>query len=548
MTTTSIDELNRVLGRMEDCNIEFKAARRSFERRHDLPDYCAALANEGGGKLLLGVKERPDKTGEVVGTSTFLGTHNKLSNELLTELNIRVDVEEIAHPAGRVLVFHVPSRAAGSVVRSTGRYKIPMRAGESLREMDDMTLRSIMNENAPDFSMTLCPSLSLNELDEQALGVFRQKWAQKARRRDYLDFTNDKMLRSVGVLTDKGLNNTALVLFARAEILDEQLPDAEIIFEWRQNSASVAHDYRSTWRAPFFAVYDSIWETINARNSRMPFQQGFIQREIFAFDEKPVREAVLNAVAHRDYSLRGQSIFIKASPDEFTISSPGGFPPGITKENVLYKSFWRNRRIAEVFEKAGLVERSGQGMDDIFQATIRDGKGRPDLSRSDDHSVVLSIPARLRDKDFVLFLETITNERQITFSFEEMLELENIRESGAVERPEFAAKFLELGIIEKTGRTRDSRYMLAHRYYSHAGKTGVHTRLTRLRREKYKQMVLDHLSRNKKGFAAEFREAFSELSPTTINNILRDMRKEGLIHFVGPRKSGYWELKDRQTT
>ncbi len=542
MITTSIDDLNSILGRIEDCNTEFKAAHHSFERRHDLPDYCAALANEGGGKLLLGVKEKPDKTGEVVGTSAFLGTHNKLSNELLTELNIRVDVEEIAHPAGRVLVFHVPSRAAGSVVRSTGRYKIPMRAGESLREMDDMTLRSIMNENAPDFSMTLCPSLSLNDLDEQALGVFRQKWAQKARRSDYRDFPNDKMLRSVGVLTDKGLNNTALVLFARAEILDEHLPDAEIIFEWRQNSASVAHDYRSTWRAPFFAVYDSIWETINARNSRMPFQQGFIQREIFAFDEKPIREAVLNAVAHRDYSLRGQSIFIKASPDEFTISSPGGFPPGITKENVLYKSFWRNRRIAEVFEKAGLVERSGQGMDDIFQATIRDGKGRPDLSRSDDHSVVLSIPARLRDKDFVLFLETITNERQISFSFEEMLELENIRENQVVERPESCKRFLDLGIVERIGRGRGTRYILSHRYYAHRGKTGTHTRISGIHREKQKELILRHLAKNKKGYTRDIQDIFPELKPMDVSNLLRELKNDGRIRHFGSRKLGYWEL------
>jgi ATP-dependent DNA helicase RecG len=144
------------------------------------------------------------------------------------------------------------------------------------------------------------------------------------------------------------------VLFGKKEKLDEFLPDAEIIFEWRQSSASIPYDYRMAWREPFFAIYDSIRGTINARNSRMPFQQGFIQREIYAFDEKSIREAVRNAVAHRDYTFKGQSIFIKASSDFFVITSPGGLPPGITPENILYKSYWRNRRIAEVFEKAGL--------------------------------------------------------------------------------------------------------------------------------------------------------------------------------------------------
>ncbi|MBE7444099.1 MAG: hypothetical protein HS132_02140 [Planctomycetia bacterium] len=58
-------------------------------------------------------------------------------------------------------------------------------------------------------------------------------------------------------------------------------------------------------------------------------------------------------------------MFIKASPEEFIIESPGGFPSGITIENILYKTSWRNRSIAETFEKAGLAERSGQSMDDI---------------------------------------------------------------------------------------------------------------------------------------------------------------------------------------
>jgi predicted HTH transcriptional regulator len=69
----------------------------------------------------------------------------------------------------------------------------------------------------------------------------------------------------------------------------------------------------------------------------------------------------------------GKSIFIKASLQEFFIESPGGFPPGITAENILEKSYWRNNRsIAEILEKAKLVERAGQGMNDILiQLNIR---------------------------------------------------------------------------------------------------------------------------------------------------------------------------------
>src|SRR3990170_7279842 len=90
----------------EDMTLEFKAARNSFSREKDLPDYCAALANEGGGKLILGVNNNR----EIVGTKAFEGTYNRLSNELLSNIRVRVDVEELLHSKGRILIFHVPAR------------------------------------------------------------------------------------------------------------------------------------------------------------------------------------------------------------------------------------------------------------------------------------------------------------------------------------------------------------------------------------------------------------------------------------------------------
>jgi ATP-dependent DNA helicase RecG len=90
------------------------------------------------------------------------------------------------------------------------------------------------------------------------------------------------------------------------------------------------------------------------------------------FNEKVVREAVLNAVAHRDYKSAG-SIFVRQFPRKVEVQSPGGFPYGVSPENMLWKQHPRNRRIAEVFLKCGLVERSGQGANLMFKETICQG-------------------------------------------------------------------------------------------------------------------------------------------------------------------------------
>lgn len=540
LTGTTLQEFDSWLQRPEGTRLEFKTAENSFNADKDLPDYCAALANEGGGKLILGVS--PDR--RVVGTKAFRDTYNRLSYDLLAKLKIRVDVEELFHLQSRVMIFHVPSHPPGQPVRSTGKYTYPMRAGESLVEMDLMTLKRKLNETSPDFSGRVVTGLTPADLDEEALKNLRARWAQKAKRPDYLEFSSERMLSNIGLLSDGGLNYASLILLGKKEKIDQQLPGSEIIFEWRQEAQKTPHDYRTSWREPFFKVFEEIWNTVNARNLRMPFQEGLFQREVYAFSEKPIREALLNAVAHRDYTIHSQSIFITASPSDFVIESPGGFLPGITPENVLYKREWRNRCIAETFEKAGMVERSGQGMDDIFEFTIREGKGLPDLSNSDAAMVQLRIPAQVKDKDFILFLERIVNEKQILLCFEELLELERIRELQPVLHLQYKNKFIQTGIVETIGRTRGTKYILSHRYYAREGKTGIHTRLAGLSRDQKKELILNHLRKNKKGVMKDFRDVFPDLRKSDIHNLLQELKKSGQIIRVGARQSGYWVLQE----
>jgi len=547
MIQTTLEQLDRLINRLEDCNLEFKTAQHSFNQSHDLPDYCAALANERGGKLILGVKEKADKRGEIIGTSAFLGTHNKLSNELLDKLHIRIDVEEVFHSDNRVLIFHIPSRPTGSVVRSTGHYKIPMRAGESMREMDDQTLKSIMNENTPDFSAQPVPALRISDLDPLAIATLRRLCSEHGKNQNFLNCSEQRLLSDLGLMYHDSINYAGLILLGTKHTLERLLPQAEIIFEWRQMPGKISHDFRKNWRQSFLTIIDEIWRELENRNIRTPFQEGFIQREVFAFDERSIREAVLNAVAHRDYSINGQVVFITASPDGFLIESPGGFLPGITPENAIFSRAWRNQRLAEVFEKAGLIERSGQGLDLIFEQSIRSGKGKPDLSKSTPYSVKLFIPALLKDSAFILFLEKVSNERQISFSFEEMLELESIRDGDTVIKVESAKKFLDWGIIEKIGRTKDVRYILSHAFYVHEGRRGVHTRLAGLKRSKLKELILEHIRRNGKGRMEEFSQAFPELSYHAVQNLVHDLKDENLIDFLGSKRAGYWIITDKTT-
>ncbi|MCF8054122.1 MAG: putative DNA binding domain-containing protein [Deltaproteobacteria bacterium] len=546
MIKTTKEQLERFLSQPEGENLEFKQAKNSFSESNDLPDYCAALANEEGGKLILGVhdsEKTPDRKRKVVGSEAFKDTHTKLSIKLYSALKIRIDVEELFYKNKRVLIFHVPSRPKGQIIQSTGKYRYPMRAGASLVEMSSDQLKKMLTENEPDFSAEIVRGVEIKDVDVKAVKAFQELWSKKPNNPGTPPFNTEKTLRRINAMTDKGITRAGLILFGRAEKISEFLPCSEVCFEWRQDFRKISHDYRRDWRGPFFLIMDEIWDAIDARNIRFPFQQGLFQGDIMAFDKEVIREALLNAVTHRDYHITGGSIFIKASPQSFSISSPGGFVAGITPENIFTKSLPRNRLIAEIFQFAGLVERSGQGMDKIFRPTIAYGKGSPSFDGSDDSEVKLTIPAQVEDIKFVAFIEKVTNTTQEYLSFEEMRELELLRKSKKVKTLQFRKRFLELGIVEQVGNTKGAFYTLSPLWYEGLGAQGEHTRVVGLSRSQNKELILEHLRRNKKGAVNnDFRNAL-KLPANVVRNILMELKQAGKIRFEGSKKAGRWFIE-----
>ncbi len=156
LTPQAIDQLLNVPHEHE--RLEFKEAKQQFDIIK-LLRYCVALANEGGGLLVLGVSDCPPR--RVVGTRAFMEL-GIIKSRIVEALRIRVNIGEIQHPDGRVLVFEVPSRPAGTALSYEGSYL--MRAGEDLRPMTEDMLRRIFDEGRPQF--LLRPAITEVSSDE----------------------------------------------------------------------------------------------------------------------------------------------------------------------------------------------------------------------------------------------------------------------------------------------------------------------------------------------------------------------------------------------
>jgi ATP-dependent DNA helicase RecG len=143
---TAIEELERLMQAPKEIEgLEFKAARTAFDGGR-LMDYCVGIANDGGGKLILGVTNALPR--EVVGTTAVNDTQ-EMQKKVLDKLHFEVKIEEVPHPKGRVVICHIPPRPPGTAVHHDGRYW--MRSGEELRAMSPDRLREIFNEGKPDW-------------------------------------------------------------------------------------------------------------------------------------------------------------------------------------------------------------------------------------------------------------------------------------------------------------------------------------------------------------------------------------------------------------
>lgn len=401
--SVSIEQLEDWMKGVEDEHLEFKEAKNQYNT-DKLIRYCSALANERGGKMILGVTDK--KPRRVVGTKAFHES-NDVKAKLVDKLKLRIEVSEVAHPDGRVLVFEVPPRPIGTPIACDGAYL--MRAGEDLVPMTPDMLGRIFDEAGPDYSAEICPKATLDDLDPRAVENMRKMWIQKSGNEALLNIELEQLLDDAELVLDGEVTYAALVLLGSHRALGKHLPHAEVIFEYRSNESSTPFQQRREFREGFFAFDEELWNVIDARNEVYQYEEGFFVGDIPTFDRRIVREALLNAVSHRDYR-NGGATFVRQFPEKLEVVSPGGFTAGVTPENILWKQAPRNRRIADVFAKCGLVERSGQGARLMFERSIRDGKLRPDFAGTDDYEVFLTLHGEVRDPRFLEFFSKVGQE------------------------------------------------------------------------------------------------------------------------------------------
>lgn len=535
----------------EHGNVSYNGAdkQQPKDRRRCILGYVIALCNEKGGYLVIGMEDKHPHN--VVGTSQCINAVGQLESDIYRDTGIRPDVYELYEEASndskkRVLVISVPSRPVGKVFKFED---VPlMRVGEELKPMDDKTYLSIIQEQEPDFSEMVCQGVRFEDLDEAAIERLKEKYAIKQKNPSFRSLTNRQALSDLKLIDGDAVTNSAVLLVGKEEVIGRIFPQAKVMLEYRSSESQINFDRRVSFSKPFFLLIDELWNAINERNGAVPVREGAYIFDIPFFNEEVIREVVNNAFAHRDYRINSE-IVVKLYPHKLVVQNAGGFPKGVSLDNLLtVASTPRNRLLADVLSKTGIVERSGQGMDKIFLYTLSEGKPKPDYTQSDNFSVTVILSGSVKDTGFAMYVQSIQQELPDDgkLSVFDVLALCEVRD-GAKRPKDRAAteKLVRLGYLEKHGKTNAVYYILPRRYYEMTGNLAEYSIVTDWDAEQVLAVLAPYLLKYGKAKKAEIMRIVGEhLSEKQLRKYIDALLDDGMLRKEGERGNTTYYIGD----
>lgn len=382
---TTPEEVDRLLvARSEDEHLEFKEAtnRYDFER---LVDYCTALANEGGGQIVLGVTDKQPR--HVVGTGAFEVPQRTVAG-IYERVGLKVICEEVQHPGGRVLLFRVPSRPLGQAVSHKGRYW--MRTGEQLVQMPFDEIKRILSEGASDWdqgsAIATVDCHAVTQLLDTHSYFTLLKMPYPTTQSAVLErFATEGLVRS-----DNGswtITNLGAILFARNledfDLLRRKSPRVTV-YEGK-NKLRSRHDQFMT--KGYAIGFEDLVNFVTGLIPHNEIIERALRREVKMFPEISVRELIANALIHQDFELRGMSVDIEIFDDRMEVSSPG--TPSISPERFIDEYQSRNEHLADLMRRLGFCEEKGTGVDKVVSTVEAYQLPPPDFRKSENRTTVV---------------------------------------------------------------------------------------------------------------------------------------------------------------
>lgn len=381
---------------------EFKEAKNTFPF-DKLGKYFSALCNEANLKnlnrawLVFGVKDDKSVVGSRFRTNSkdLQSLKKEIADKTTNRLTF-IDIHEIKHPDGRVLLLEIPPAPQGLPIAWDGHYY--GRDGESLGPLNLEEIERIRAQNrATDWSAVTLPSASIDDLDSTAIAIAQRNFVQKnprladeARRWDPATFLNKAKLTINGQIT-----RTAVLLLGKPEASHFLNPASATVTWILKDRDGLERDYQH-FGCPLLMSVDEVFHKIRNLKYRYMREGTLFPEEVDQYDPYIIREALNNAIAHQDYEMGGKVTLIEFEDGRLCFSNPGQFIPG-SVESVIQsdapESRYRNRFLTDAMVNLNMIDTIGSGIRKMFFIQKNRFFPLPEYELKDNRVQVTILPA-----------------------------------------------------------------------------------------------------------------------------------------------------------
>lgn len=551
---TNEHEIAKLIQQGESLALEFKSDQKCLPDR-DLVATVVSLANTEGGDLLLGVEDDGSVTGLHANHLNVSGIPSLIANKTNPAISVRVQKCEIeSNPIARITVpksRQLVSTSEGLLLRRRLKLDgtpeaVPFYPHEFIQRQSSL--------GVIDPSAMVLDEVPVGQFDALQRLRIRNAIKKYGGEQALLALADEELDGALGLCREvNGIRCptvTGLLLLGTEELLRAHLPAYEVAFQVLQGTDVKVNEF---FRKPLLETFEEVELLFRARVEEDEIQVGLFRVPVPNYDRRAFREAFVNALVHRDFSRLG-AVHVKITDDGLSISNPGGFVEGVTLDNLLVADpRSRNPLLADVIKRIGLAERTGRGIDRIYEGMLRYGRPAPDYSLSNEFTVSVQMVNAAADLDF-LKMVVEQGDKLGNMPIDSLIILSRLREerrlttadlAPSVQKPEAnvratVEKLVETGFLEPHGTGRGRTYTLSAALYRKAGKKSEYIRQAGFAPIQQEQMVLNYIDKHGSIKRADVMD-LCHVTQDQAYKLLSRLKKRCEIVQIGDRKGAVYE-------
>lgn len=538
----------RIIPTKETLTVEFKSDRKGGYPDRELVENVVSMANTEGGDLYLGVEDHGEITGIAKKHEDEIGISAMIMNSIVPSLFIHAEiiweegkpVMKITVPKSRSVVATMQGKILRRRLKSNGQPEnVPMYPYEITTRLSDLSLL--------DFSAQSISGATVDDFNANEILRLRSMIKKSNGDETLLDLDDEELEKALCFVKD--VNGTltptvtGLLVIGKEEKIEEYIPTATSVFQVLEGTRIRKNEQ---YRKPVLAALEIFETNFDAWNSEQEIEEGLLRMRAPEFSKRAYREALINSYSHRDYTMLG-SVRVVIDDDGLTISNPGGFIEGISIDNLLTaEPHGRNKTLTDALKRIGLAEKTGRGIDRIYEGSILFGRPWPDYTESNSRMVKLFIQRANPDFSFakmiadeqirtgksmpiisLMILSCILQERRV--HLKRILE----RTHSSEARVEYALnRLLEAGLIEVSGSGTCRSYILNEKIY-HSPNGQGYERDSNINEKGHEELILDFIQKHPEGVKRKEVCDYLAISKDQAYRLLKKLVRNHEIEVIG---------------